>query len=133
MIKLAGFLGKVVPRLPTIKLDSASVSRDPEAIEQYENDPLVYRGGIPARTGATTNEAICFIQENLHRFSLPCYLANGSQDKIVDPTVSQVIHDRCSSPDKTVRVYNGLYHQILTEPEKEQVMDDMLTWMGARL
>lgn len=133
MIKLAGFLGKVVPRLKTIKLDAASVSRDPEVIARYDSDPLNYRGGVPARTGAEMNRTIGFIGENLNRFALPCFLANGSADKLVSPEVSQLISERCSSTDKTVKIYDGLYHEILNEPEKEQVMADMLAWMNARV
>ncbi|MCK4513614.1 MAG: lysophospholipase, partial [Spirochaetaceae bacterium] len=58
MIKLAAFLSKVAPKLKTIKLDSASVSRDPEVIARYDSDPLNYRGGVPARTGAEINKTI---------------------------------------------------------------------------
>jgi alpha-beta hydrolase superfamily lysophospholipase len=132
MIKLAGFLGTVVPHMPTIKLDAKSVSRDPAVVASYESDPLNYRGGIPARTGAELNRVIEWIRSELAQFSLPCFLANGSADKLSDPGVSQFIYDRCSSEDKTVHVYDGLFHEILNEPEKETVMSDMLAWMEAR-
>lgn len=133
LIKLSGVLGAVAPRMKTITLDAESVSRDPEIVSSYKNDPHVYHGGIPARTGAELNKMTRYVQENLSRLTVPCFLANGSADKLVDPGVSRFISDRCGSSDKTVRVYEGLYHEILNEPEKDQVMSEMLGWMKQRL
>lgn len=133
LIKLSGILGALVPRMKTITLDAKSVSRDPAVVSAYESDQQVYHGGIPARTGAQLNKMTRYVQDNLRKLTVPCFLANGSADKLVDPGVSQFIADRCGSSDMTVRVYDGLYHEILNEPEQEQVMTEMLDWMKQRL
>ena len=51
----------------------------------------------------------------------------------MDPAGSRLLYEKAGSTDKTLKIYEGLYHEILNEPEKEQVMDDMLGWMDARL
>jgi alpha-beta hydrolase superfamily lysophospholipase len=71
MVKLAGFLGTVAPNMPTIKLSNSSVSRDPAVMQRYDDDPLNYRGGIPARTGAELNRAVQFVQAHFTEFNLP--------------------------------------------------------------
>jgi lysophospholipase len=40
--------------------------------------------------------------------------------------------ERASSKDKTLKLYEGLYHEILNEPEKEQVIADIIAWLDAR-
>ncbi len=133
LLKIAGLLSVIAPKMKTITLDAGSVSRDPEVMAKYDADPLNYRGGVPARLGAEMNKNVAFVAEHMKEFTLPCFLANGSEDKLVDPTVSQYLYDGVGSEDKTIKVYEGLYHEILNEPEKEEVMGDMLTWMNNRI
>lgn len=133
LMKLAGFLSMVAPKMKTITLGADSVSRDSEVMKKYDEDPLNYRGGIPARLGHEMNKNVAFVAENMDKFELPCFLANGSADALVDPTVSQYLYDGVGSEDKTMKVYEGLYHEILNEPEKDQVMVDMMNWMEERM
>jgi acylglycerol lipase len=44
-----------------------------------------------------------------------------------------MLEQRIGSSDKTVRVYDGLYHEILNEPEQDRVLDDMCAWLGAHV
>ena len=133
LIKVAGILSVVAPKMKTIVLSADSVSRDPEVKAKYDADPLNYRGGIPARVGAEMNKNIAYVAENMDKFRLPCFLANGTEDKLVSPTVSQYLFDGVGSEDKEMKLYEGLFHEILNEPEKEEVMGDMLTWMNNHL
>jgi acylglycerol lipase len=60
-------------------------------------------------------------------------ILQGTADRLVDPAGSQMIYDRVSSTDKTLRFYEGLYHEILNEPEKDQVFADVATWLEAHV
>lgn len=132
LLKVAGLLSKISPHTATIKLNNDSVSRDPAVAKHYDEDPLNYRGGIPARTGAEMNKAIQFCEEHFTEFSLPVRIMFGTGDKLVDPAGSYALYEKASSKDKTIKAYDGLYHEIMNEPEKEMVLNEMLEWMKAR-
>jgi alpha-beta hydrolase superfamily lysophospholipase len=57
---------------------------------------------------------------------------HGSQDRIADVEGSRMLHDRAGSSDKTIRVYEGLYHEIMNEPEREVVLAELATWLDSR-
>lgn len=132
LVKMSGVLGKIAPNMKTIKLDANSVSRDPEEVNKYNNDPLNYRGGVPAATGAAINNAIAYVDAHVEEFTLPVRIMYGTEDKLADPTGSKNLYENISSKDKTLVPYEGLYHEIFNEPEKEQIMEECLAWMTAR-
>ena len=78
LVRLSSTIGKFLPKLPTIKLDSSGISRDPEVVKRYDNDPLVYRGGIPARTGAEITGATKMIQAQMESITLPLPVGHQS-------------------------------------------------------
>jgi alpha-beta hydrolase superfamily lysophospholipase len=133
MVKLAGFLGTVAPNMPTIKLSNSSVSRDPAVMQRYDDDPLNYRGGIPARTGAELNRAVQFVQAHFTEFNLPVRIMYGTEDILADPKGSQMLYEQAASTDKTLRPYQGLYHEIMNEPEKEMVLGEIAEWLDTRV
>jgi alpha-beta hydrolase superfamily lysophospholipase len=47
------------------------------------------------------------------------------------PAASEVVREHAGSPDLTVRVYQGLYHEPHNEPEKDEVLDDVVAWLDA--
>ncbi|MDZ7342197.1 MAG: lysophospholipase [candidate division KSB1 bacterium] len=133
LVKLSSVIGKIVPRLPTIKLDGTAVSRDPEIVKKYDTDPLNYRGGIPARTGAEFNRATKMIQEQMEAIDLPLLIVHGTADRLADPAGSQQLYERAQSKDKTLKFYDGFYHEVMNEPEKERVLADIVAWLDGRL
>jgi len=129
LVKLSGFIGKILPKLPTIKLDSKAISSDPDVVRRYETDPLIYRGGIPARTGAEMNRAATRIQSDMEAIKLPVLIMHGTADRLSDPAGSQQLHDRVASTDKTLKLYPEFFHEIMNEPEKKQVLADIAAWL----
>ena len=132
LVKISGIIGRIAPRLKTITLDGEAVSRDPEVVRKYNEDPLNYRGGIPAATGAALNAGIKAVHENLSKFSLPVRLMHGSADRLARPDGSEKLLAGFSSGDKELVPYEGLYHEILNEPENRQIMKECLDWMTHR-
>lgn len=133
LIKLSGFIGKILPHLPTIKLDCSAISKDPEVIRKYDTDPLVYRGGTPARTGAELVRAINMIQERMSEITLPILIMHGTADRLANVDGSRQLYERARSKDKTLKLYDGLYHEILNEPEKDVVLRDIVAWLDAHI
>jgi acylglycerol lipase len=133
MAKLVGLLAKIAPGMPTVKLDGTSVSRDPEVVKLYDSDPLNYRGATPAHTAAEFARTMQCIKTNMPEFRLPVFILYGSADRLVDPEGSKQLYEKASSTDKTIKGYEGFYHEIMNEPEKEQVLGDILAWLEAHL
>jgi acylglycerol lipase len=123
----------IFPEMPTLALDARTVSRDPQVVKQYDNDPLNFRGKLPASTGTEMSNAFTFIQKNSNKTTPPILIMSGSEDTMVDPQGSRILYDNLLTKDKTLKIYEGLYHEILNEPEQEQVMEDILSWMQAHL
>lgn len=131
--KVAGVLAAVVPRLPVEKIETAFLSRDPEIVRQYETDPLVFHGKVSARTGAQLLRAGATLSANLHKITLPFWAGQGMADRLIDPVGVQWLYQRAQSTDKTLREYDGLAHEILNEPEKEDILLEIVSWLSERL
>ena len=127
--RLSSVLSRLFPRLPTLKLDLALLSRDPEVVAQAKADPLYFHGRIPARTGAELIRATQRIRQQMDALTLPFLLFHGTDDQITDPAGSAELYLRACSTDKTLALYPGLYHETLNEPEKDQVLEAMIEWL----
>jgi alpha-beta hydrolase superfamily lysophospholipase len=128
---LARTLSVIAPHTGTLAVDSSTISKDPEVVEAYNADPNVYHGKIPARVGAEWIAAADYTKANFSRITLPMLILHGSADRLVVPASSQVIYDGVASPDKTLKFYDGLYHEIMNEPEKQRVLADMWVWFAS--
>ncbi|MCB1678108.1 MAG: lysophospholipase [Halioglobus sp.] len=129
---LIRLLGAVRPRLGVLQLDASAVSRDPQVVHDYVNDPLVYHGKLAARKVAELFKAMQRIQRQAAQITLPMLLLHGASDTLASPGGSQFLFDHISSEDKTLKIYPGLYHEIFNEPERETVMADVAAWCDDR-
>ena len=105
------------------------ISRDPAVVEAFRNDPLVFHGRFPVRTGAEILRAAKRIQAGANRLALPLLVLHGTGDVVTDPRGSRLLVARAGSANKTLRLYSGLYHEVFSEPEREQVVADLLAWL----
>ena len=109
------------------------MSRDPEALRVKYSDPLVFTGSIRVRTGYEILRLTSFLQRHLHRITVPLLVLHGADDMVTDPEGSRSLHREASTPDKAMRIYDGLLHDLLIEPEKEAVLDDIVDWLRPRI
>lgn len=134
MTRLAAkMLSAVAPRLGVVEVDSALVSRDPKVVRAYDSDPFVYRGRLPARTVSQLASAIESLSERARTIEVPTLIMYGSADRLAPPAGSVMLESVISSRDKTLKVYDGLYHEIFNEPERDQVLDDLIAWLSAHV
>lgn len=124
-------LSTVAPKLGVYSIDSRTVSRDPEVVRDYDTDPLNFHGRLPARTVNEMAEEVDRFPETIPRITIPLLVQVGTADELVPPAASELVYERASSQDKTIKHYDGLYHEILNEPERETVVADMLAWLDA--
>lgn len=133
LIRVAKLLGRVVPNLPGQKLSSSSISRDPAVVAAYDADPLNHRSALPAGIGGAMLRAMDSFPGRLPSLRLPLLVLTGTADSIVNPDGARLVERLAGSEDKTLITYDGLFHEIFNEPEKEQVLGDLRTWLDKRL
>nr|DAD32341.1 TPA_asm: hypothetical protein HUJ06_011192 [Nelumbo nucifera] len=109
------------------------VSRDPEALVAKYSDPLVYTGSIRIRTGAEILRISSYLHQNLCKLSAPFLVLHGTADTVTDPEASQQLYEEASSTDKSIKLYEGFLHDLLFEPEREDIMKDIINWFNSRV
>ena len=130
-------LGRMLSSLtPTMSmktgLDPNLLSHDPQVVRNYINDPLVH--GVASTRFYT--ELLRATDETLRggsKLTLPCLVMVGTGDGIVDPSATQQFFKTIASSDKTLKTYEGLYHEILNEPEKDNILGEISAWISARI
>jgi alpha-beta hydrolase superfamily lysophospholipase len=132
-MKLIRFLSRALPRTGALRLDSRGVSRDPEEVKRYVEDPLVYNGKLSARLVAELFDEMQHVQSEAARITLPLLILHGGADPMASPDGSRFLDERVASRNKTLEIYPGLYHEIFNEPEREQIFDDILRWLDELL
>ncbi len=130
--RAASLVSRLLPRLRLVRFGSRYLSRDPRVVAHFESDPLVFHGRFPVRTGAEILAAAERIQRHSGERRLPMLILQGTADRAVDPEGNREFYERSASTDKTLRLYEGLYHEPLSEPERDQVVADLIEWLNRR-
>ena len=76
-----------------------------------------------------TSRDSAFVREHMEEVTVPLLAMHGGADAITPPQGTRDLVERAHSADKTLKIYDGLYHDLLREPEKQQVMSDIAAWM----
>jgi alpha-beta hydrolase superfamily lysophospholipase len=126
---LASTLNRVSPEARLFAIEPSTISRDPEVLRAAENDPLISRTRLTPRIIHAMIYESRHVLEQLPSLNLPFLIMHGTADRLVPPVGSQLIYDAVSNPDKTLKWYDGLYHEICNEPEQEQVFADIVSWL----
>lgn len=132
LIKITGILGKLIPGLPLMKLPNEQFSRDPEIVKAMYADRLILNKNGPVRTAAQLLGAMDQIQTKADKFTAPVLILHGTADKLANPEGSKKLAERAKSTDKTLKLYPGLVHDLVHEPEKSQVLKDIMDWLVQR-
>ena len=129
---MVSFFSVIAPSLAVFELDDEQFSRDPKVVAGMRSDPLIYDGAGPAQTAAEVLDAIDRIQAGMENVEVPLLALHGTVDVVTLPEGSKELVERARSKDKTLRLWDGLYHDLLHEPEKQQVIDAIIAWVDAR-
>jgi lysophospholipase len=126
----APVVGRFAPRLVLPSgIDPDLLSRDPAVVAAYTDDPLVL-GGTSAGLGRALFEAMSSTSAALERITVPTLVLHGGDDALVPPSASQPLE---RLPNVERRVYAGLRHECLNEPEHGQVLTDLVAWLDKQL
>ena len=132
---LAVFKGisHLAPHAHILHLKNETFSRDPNVVQAMNDDPLVGQETQPSQTMAAMVRADERVKQGFPLITLPVLIIHGTLDKNAKPTGSQLFYDLAGSADKTLKLYEGSFHDPLSDLDKEVVMADIKSWLNAQL
>jgi alpha-beta hydrolase superfamily lysophospholipase len=133
VLGLVRWIARLAPRLPVLKLKMRDFTRDAVALSALEADPLTLGEVQPARTVAALLAANDRMRREFSTITLPLLILHGTADRATVPAGSELFHRMAGSPDKTLRLYEDHYHDLLNDLGKEEVLADVIRWIDARL
>jgi alpha-beta hydrolase superfamily lysophospholipase len=122
----------VAPRLRPAGIDVTKISKDPAVVAAYQADRLVHHGKPTLALGLGIVGQFAVLPERARALTVPLLLQHGSADVLTDPAGTRLLADTAGSADKTVRWYDGLWHEIYNEPERARPLADLREWLAAR-
>jgi acylglycerol lipase len=126
-------LSHVAPHAHVFKLNNHDFSRDPKAVQMMNDDPLIKDETQPTSTMAAMVRADERLKKEFPRITLPVLILHGTADKVTKVSGSQFFYDTTESTDKTIKLYEGSYHDLLLDIDRDKVMADITTWIDTRL
>lgn len=131
-VTIGKVLATIAPRTGLLGLDTSGLSHDQQVVTAYNTDPLVFHGKITACISAGMLRAMLRFNEEGGKITLPLFILQGSADRLVDPAGAKLLYDKAGSKDKTLKVYDNLYHEVHNEPKRLTMFTDLETWLMPR-
>jgi acylglycerol lipase len=129
----AALLAALAPRLPMRPAPPVSdISRERGFQGEMEADPLCYHGPLRARPARELLKALARVESRVGELSVPLLIQYGTADRIVSPREVQDARARWGGPDATLSLLEGLYHDVLNEPERREAIGAIVSWIAAR-
>ncbi|PKM52217.1 MAG: alpha/beta hydrolase [Firmicutes bacterium HGW-Firmicutes-7] len=121
------------PRIKVPNSLSSIICRDEEVINAYDNDPLVLKETNQKLLGEVFVKGPVWLEENIKKYTYPCLILHGEDDRIVIPEAGKWLYREIASIDKKLKLYEGFFHEILNEKEKDVVIEDIKDWIDKRI
>ena len=126
--------GKLIPDARLVPaLDAAGISHDPAVVNTYVNDQKVHGGAIRVRTAGELIQAAHRILPRLHDIHIPYLAVHGTEDPLCDVKAAHVIREKAPQATTTVKLFEGMYHEVHNEPDKDIVLETISDWIAELL
>ena len=131
------FLGKMMDKIKPdftqeTNLDTAALARDPDVVRAYEEDSLVH-GKASARLIVEMLANGDYALEHASELKAPTLLMHGGADRVTSAEASKTFAANAPADKLTLKIWDGFYHELHNEPEKDEVFKTIIEWMDARL
>jgi alpha-beta hydrolase superfamily lysophospholipase len=126
-------LSHVAPHAHVLRLKNEDFSRDAEVVAAMNADTLIAHETQPTQTLAEMVRADERLKNEFPLFTVPLLILHGTADKATRPAGSQMFFDMAGSSDKTLKLYEGSFHDPLNDLDKTTVMTDVTTWIARHL
>jgi len=126
-------LSHLAPHAHVLRLKNEDFSRDPSVVKAMNEDPLIADEAQPTRTVAELARADDRLKREFALITLPILILHGTADRATKPSGSQQFYDTAGSRDRTLKLYEGHYHDLLNDTGKEAVFADIVQWIDGRV
>jgi len=125
-------ISHIAPHAHVLKLKNEDFSRDVAMVDYMNNDPLIAHEVQPTKTVQQMVLADERLKKEFSLITVPLLIIHGTADRATKPEGSQEFYNHAGSVDKTLKLYEGHYHDLLLDTDKEVVMTDILDWLDKR-
>ncbi|GMF36361.1 unnamed protein product [Phytophthora lilii] len=133
-------LSKLIPKARIVPgVNEDYLCRDQEYVDDFKADPLTVSEPVTARMGAETLKAMRALEADKRvedkasaLCKLPILMMMGSNDKVTSLELAQVFYDRLASEDKEFKIFDGYFHALFDDPEREAVFEHLDNWLKTR-
>lgn len=126
-------IGRIAPHAHVLPFKDENFSRDPAFVERMKGDPHIPKMSYPAQTVAELLRASERLHDEARDITMPVLVMHGTGDKATSPNGSRRFHDLVGSKDRTLKLYDGFYHDLLHDVGCERVMADVTEWITTHL
>jgi len=126
-------ISHIAPHAHVLQLKNEDFSRDPNVVQSMNDDPLISGESQPSQTVAALVRADERLKREFPLITLPVLILHGTADKATKPSGSQFFYQNAGSADKSLKLYEGHFHDLLNDVGKEEVMADIQDWIEVRL
>jgi alpha-beta hydrolase superfamily lysophospholipase len=134
-VALVNLLGSLLPGLTiTTGLDSKIISRDPAVVQKYLEDPLVHdKSSLGLAKAGFSAIDLCFARAG--EFKPPLLIMHGKADRNTYASGSVEFAKLAGAVNKdvTLKLWEGMYHELHNEPEQAEVFEVMIEWLDRHL
>lgn len=128
---VAKVAGRLLPRARFKLVDLDKISKDPDVVQRYRSDPLVYQGNATLTTANIVGSQFDLLVERSRSLRMPVLIQHGTDDTIAGLSGSRRLDETSGSPDQTFFLYRGLWHEIYNEPERQRPLNDLREWLAS--
>lgn len=125
-------LAKVTPKLLFPNIVDDKICSDQAVVEAYKKDPNVLKSATINFYNEFLNKGVHVVLDDMNTYDLPCLILHGQKDSIVPNTISIDFYQQINSEDKELVIYSGLYHEILNELKKDDILNTIIIWLDER-
>jgi alpha-beta hydrolase superfamily lysophospholipase len=125
------FVGALSPNAKILDTPHAAFSQDPKVVHELDTDPLVHQDKGPARTARASLDGVARVWAHPEQLVAPLLIVHGRADQVTAPSGSRDLIARAGSGDRTLRLYDGLYHDVFHDPGGDKVAADVIAWLDA--
>jgi lysophospholipase len=130
VLAIGGLVGRFFPKSRIVpQLPSSTLSTDPAVVRDYDADPLNDHGKVRIGMAHKMIQLGRDVRSRAHMLTLPLLILHGEDDKLTPISGSRAIYESASSPDKTLKTYPGLRHELVNEVGREEIIALMVSWL----
>lgn len=131
---IAGVVAMIAPAARLVPaLDDGAISRDEAVVAAYDTDPDIVREAPSARLGATAMSVLDRAWKRFPGWQVPVLILHGDADRLTPVEGSRRFFDTVPASDSTLEIFEGGYHELLNDFERERALAQILGWLEKRI